>query len=98
MLLATVRKLVAHKILVPSQKSRALCFKFVEFRAQMLLLCSFNNNKIKIILINFRAGRRQPDNREGNEFCVGVLNNFYGDGVRFHDISCHHRKPIICEQ
>ena len=44
------------------------------------------------------AGRRQPDNREGNEFCVGVLNNFYGDGVRFHDISCHHRKPIICEQ
>merc|ERR1712001_169883 len=43
------------------------------------------------------AGRRQPDNREGDEFCVGVLNNFYNDGVRFHDISCHHRKPIICE-
>jgi len=43
------------------------------------------------------AGRPQPDNREGNEFCVGVLNNFYRDGVRFHDIACHHRKPIICE-
>jgi len=43
------------------------------------------------------AGRPQPDNREGNEFCVAVLNNFYRDGVRFHDVSCHHRKPIICE-
>ena len=43
------------------------------------------------------AGRPQPDNREGNERCVGILNNFYNDGVRAHDISCHHRKPIICE-
>lgn len=43
------------------------------------------------------AGRSQPDNREGNEFCLAVLNNFYNDGVRFHDVSCRHRKPIICE-
>jgi len=43
------------------------------------------------------AGRPQPDNREGNERCLGVLNNFYQDGVKFHDISCHHRKPVICE-
>lgn len=44
------------------------------------------------------AGRPQPDNREGNESCLAVLNNFYNDGVKFHDVSCHHRKPIICEQ
>merc|ERR1719347_756160 len=43
------------------------------------------------------AKRPQPDNREGNEFCVAVLNNFYNDGIRFHDVSCHHKKPIICE-
>jgi len=43
------------------------------------------------------ASRPQPDNREGNEFCVAVLNNFYRDGVKFHDVSCHHRKPVICE-
>lgn len=43
------------------------------------------------------AKRPQPDNREGDEFCVAVLNNFYADGIRFHDVSCHHRKPIICE-
>jgi len=41
--------------------------------------------------------RPQPDNREGNEFCVAILNNFYRDGVKFHDVACHHRKPIICE-
>jgi len=43
------------------------------------------------------ANRPQPDNREGDESCLAVLNNFYNDGVRFHDVSCHHRKPIICE-
>jgi len=40
----------------------------------------------------------QPDNREGDEGCLAVLNNFYNDGIRFHDVSCHHRKPIICEK
>lgn len=44
------------------------------------------------------AGRPQPDNREGNENCLAVLNNFYRDGQRFHDVSCHHRKPVICER
>ena len=43
------------------------------------------------------AGRPQPDNREGNEVCLAVLNNFYQDGVKFHDVSCRHRKPVICE-
>ena len=45
----------------------------------------------------FSHGLPQPDNREGNEFCLAVLNNFYNDGVRFHDVSCHHMKPTICE-
>jgi len=43
-------------------------------------------------------GRPQPDNREGRETCLGVLKNVYQDGTVFHDISCHHRKPVICEQ
>jgi len=43
------------------------------------------------------AKRPQPDNREGDERCLAVLNNFYNDGIRFHDVSCHHRKPTICE-
>merc|ERR1711874_373778 len=44
-----------------------------------------------------RPPRPQPDNREGDEVCLAVLNNFYNDGVRLHDVSCHHRKPTICE-
>ena len=43
------------------------------------------------------AKRPQPDNREGNEFCLAVLNNFYADGIRFHDVSCHHKKPVTCQ-
>ncbi|XP_066959234.1 uncharacterized protein [Macrobrachium rosenbergii] len=45
------------------------------------------------------AGIPQPDNREdGKEFCLAVLNNFYQDGITWHDVACHHLKPIICER
>ncbi|XP_042892943.1 C-type lectin domain family 4 member F-like [Penaeus japonicus] len=45
------------------------------------------------------AGYPQPDNREdGREFCLAVLNNFYNDGIRWHDVACHHEKPIVCER
>jgi len=43
------------------------------------------------------SGRAQPDSREGDEACMAVLNNFYGDGVKWHDVACHHEKPIVCE-
>jgi len=51
----------------------------------------------------FSPPRPQPDNREQiqqngeSESCMAVLNNFYGDGIKWHDIGCHHEKPIICE-
>ncbi|XP_049771560.1 uncharacterized protein LOC126146138 isoform X1 [Schistocerca cancellata] len=46
--------------------------------------------------------RPQPDNREPQqggapENCLAVLNNFYNDGVHWHDVACHHRKPFVCE-
>nr|XP_045618753.1 macrophage mannose receptor 1-like isoform X1 [Procambarus clarkii] len=44
-------------------------------------------------------GRPQPDNREnGNENCLSVLNNIYGDGIKWHDVACHHPKAVICEK
>ncbi|XP_037087807.1 L-selectin-like [Pollicipes pollicipes] len=43
------------------------------------------------------AGRPQPDNREGHEDCLAVLNNVYNDGIVWHDVACDHRKPFICE-
>jgi len=46
-------------------------------------------------------GRAQPDNREiaqGNdEACLSILNNFYNDGIKWHDVACHHLKPFVCE-
>lgn len=39
----------------------------------------------------------QPDNRDGDEVCIAVLNNFYADGVKWHDVGCQHKKPTICE-
>lgn len=45
----------------------------------------------------------QPDNREfqqggAPENCLAVLNQFYKDGVNWHDVACHHRKPFVCEE
>jgi hypothetical protein len=51
----------------------------------------------------FRPPRPQPDDREhvqqngAEEACLAVLNNFYGDGIKWHDVACHHEKPIVCE-
>jgi len=48
-------------------------------------------------------GVQQPDNREetqlhgDTESCMAVLNNYYGDGIKWHDVACTHEKPIICE-
>ncbi|XP_037796110.1 uncharacterized protein LOC119591438 [Penaeus monodon] len=41
--------------------------------------------------------RPQPDNREGKSTAWRFLKNFYDDGVKWHDIACHHEKAIICE-
>ncbi|XP_055677045.1 uncharacterized protein LOC129786212 [Lutzomyia longipalpis] len=48
-------------------------------------------------------GLPQPDNRElqqggARENCIAVLNNFYNDGVHWHDVACHHVKPWVCEE
>ncbi|KAL7647465.1 UNVERIFIED_CONTAM: hypothetical protein RMT77_001061 [Armadillidium vulgare] len=43
--------------------------------------------------------RPQPDNREGNESCLSILNHIYpGDTITWHDVGCSHRKPTICER
>lgn len=44
----------------------------------------------------------QPDNAEfeinqTQEACLGVLNNVYKDGIKWHDIGCYHTKAVICE-
>merc|ERR1719431_73648 len=37
----------------------------------------------------------QPD---GGETCLAILNSVYRDGVKFHDVACHHRKPVVCQE
>lgn len=32
------------------------------------------------------------------EACLAVLDGLYGDGLTWHDIACHHVKPVICER
>ncbi|OXA44494.1 L-selectin [Folsomia candida] len=53
------------------------------------------------------AKKPQPDNRENTpgdfgyrgyeEHCLSFLNNFYQDGIRWHDVACYHTKPFVCE-
>jgi len=28
---------------------------------------------------------------------MGLLNDIYEDGVKWHDIACYHTKPFVCE-
>ena len=47
----------------------------------------------------------QPDNAEyllkpsqvTVEACLAVHNNWYDDGISWHDVACYHRKPFLCE-
>ena len=54
--------------------------------------------------LKFSAGLPQPDNRAAGEnppsqeTCLAILNNFYADGIKWHDVACHHKKPTVCEQ
>ena len=32
-----------------------------------------------------------------DEACLAVLNNQYGDGIAWHDVACHFRSKIVCE-
>ena len=44
-------------------------------------------------------GRPQPDNRDRRgENCLAILNNIFRDGIKWHDIGCHHTKQVICER
>jgi len=49
-------------------------------------------------------GLPQPDNRavkEGSskypESCLAYLNDYYKDGIHWHDVGCHHVKSFVCE-
>jgi hypothetical protein len=49
------------------------------------------------------VGESQPDNlsnRYGGsvEACLGLLNNWFGDGVAWHDMPCDEKMSVICKQ
>lgn len=55
------------------------------------------------LFYRFSIGKPQPDNREAiqggaPENCLAILNQFYNDGVNWHDVACHHKKPWVCEE
>ena len=43
------------------------------------------------------TGRGQPDNAGGDEHCLAVLNNAFGDGITWHDVACDRRMAFVCE-
>ena len=47
----------------------------------------------------------QPDNAEYRlnpsgvtvEACLSINNDWYNDGIAWHDSACYHKKPFLCE-
>jgi len=54
-----------------------------------------------------KEGPIQADNNIGitieglqefhDEACLAVMNNKYGEGIKWHDVACHYRSVIVCE-
>jgi len=47
-------------------------------------------------------GKSQPDgllkaDGFGNQACAALLDNFFGDGLSWHDTKCNDRRLIVCE-
>lgn len=42
-------------------------------------------------------GTRQPDDYTNNEACLAILNNWYDDGAKWHDLECGDVFPFVCE-
>ena len=53
---------------------------------------------VRLVFSSIRFGRNQPDNADLNENCLAILNNFYGDGIIWHDVDCSLDKYVICER
>ena len=61
-----------------------------------------SHSLMKLILCSGHLKIPQPDNAEedingSRESCLGLLNNIYNDGIKWHDIACYHPKPFMCE-
>ncbi|XP_017764165.1 PREDICTED: uncharacterized protein LOC108553676 isoform X1 [Eufriesea mexicana] len=63
----------------------SLLFLYIFFHS-FLLIMAFDNFLMYAFML------------QGNdESCLSILNNFYNDGIKWHDVACHHRKPFVCE-
>jgi len=47
---------------------------------------------------NGAKGISQPDNFTKQEGCLAILNNWYKDGVAWHDLECKDKLPFVCER
>ncbi len=51
-----------------------------------------------LTIVNLSREKKQGGNDEG---CIGILNDFYSDGIKWHDIECRHgfvNKNILSDQ
>ena len=60
----------------------------------------------QMVILYYVPGKvGQPDNAEyllnpsgvTVEACLSINNDWYDDGVAWHDTACYHKKPFICE-
>jgi len=62
----------------------------------------FNGRKFNGWSATGPSGREQPDgilkqDGFGNQACMALLDNFFNDGLSWHDTKCNDRRHIVCE-
>ena len=62
----------------------------------------FNGRKFNGWSESGPGGRAQPDgilkqDGFGQQACMALLDNFFNDGLKWHDTKCNDRRHIVCE-
>ena len=63
---------------------------YINYELYLLFLIYTN---FRIFDFHFREGVLEGR----DEACLAVLDGLYDDGLAWHDVACHHKKPTICE-
>jgi len=63
---------------------------------------NFSGRKFNGWSNNGQSGRAQPDgilkqDGFGDQACMALLDNFFNDGLSWHDTKCNDRRHIVCE-
>lgn len=108
--LLKTREIQLKLLFIMSLWRRSFCIRWTSKVAAENCICrdsSMSSITFALIKLNGSRGKREKIaaavfdanfvSQGNDESCLSILNNFYNDGIKWHDVACHHVKPFVCE-